>query len=265
MDKKILKYKCKKIKLEEKIFNKLIQMKKTSNKQILKSFENIDFISEIIKEILDFKLNFNNNVFILITGIFSIGKTSFIKHFEDLILMSNIKSKFDIKNSQDVQQIKSFIQIENNLNNTINQENGIVIIETKYNCQEEILEILSDKKIFMINLIPKNFQLFKNKLINKIFESINTKPNIVQIEIFELLELLESIKPICDNQQNFNIIKQNLSENLINMKIKKNDDVFDDSYFDFLDEIINLLLNIDLSNHMNTNNKIKNLVKNLYI
>jgi hypothetical protein len=265
MEKKILKYKYKKSKLEEKIFETLVQLKKKNNKQIFKSFENTDFITEI-KDTTQLNSSPNPNnihkkVFILISGIYSVGKTTFVKHLEEFICYNNTNTtitKFNITNELDIESINLHV------NKYLDEKINICMIETESIFIKKIIDIISDNKIFIINLIPTDFHNYKKKLINKIFESTNTVPNTFEFEIYKLLDFIKQNKKDVQIES----VKKNLSKNLdiVYKKLIKNDDeIFYDEDFNFLDDIILLLLDTNLLNNIDEFAENNDYIKNFYI
>jgi hypothetical protein len=58
-----------------------------------------------------------------------------------------------------------------------NLESRLIIIEVNINLLNSLLKMMNNKTFFIINIIPKNIDKYKNKLINKIFIDIKKKSN----------------------------------------------------------------------------------------
>lgn len=189
LDNKILKYKLKKKKLTNKI-NELIEKKnKEKNDLNAKIFHKTHEFSEIINKIIigDLKNNLGNinynNLYIIVSGFVSVGKSTFIEYLERFFCVSYTKCKINIKD-------KGELNIFDNLIN--NHDKKIVYIETNHIFVEEILKKiineqkkilnnyeLEDESIFYKNiytfyLVPINLKVYKNRFINKLYELLNS-------------------------------------------------------------------------------------------
>lgn len=226
------------INLKKKIINKindlLVKKNKDNYDNIAKSFNKYLFFSEIVKKIMikDVKpesldYNINNKIFFIVTGFYSVGKTSLLDHIEIFFGDSYTESKINIKT-------KDEITIINNIINTTNINPKIIYIETKPDIIKDIYELINLNQTYILYVIPKNIQIYKNRLINKFFSNskLNTYP-------------LNSIG------DNFNEIINNMnwdpnSYANINFKFKN---YVNDSDFDFLD--LDLSKSIEQINQFN--------------
>jgi hypothetical protein len=241
MYKKIQKYKMKKNKLEEKIFNLLNLKKEYYENEIINSNNN-KFISSNIEVFLNnYKLLTNSKksidsieLIIIVFGIYSVGKTTFINHLENYI---NIQIEFILKNN--INLIHKILFENNNKLNIIS--NKIIIIECNNNDIENINLLLQNKNIIYINIIPKNKLYLKNKYINKIISDIKNKTSY----------FLNNVNFIDNN------VKYIINEKIDLLKLKKN--IFIDSDFIFLDQLIDL--HFDLYYNIDNINKILNIHK----
>jgi hypothetical protein len=189
LDNKILKYKLKKKKLTNKI-NELIEKKKKEKHDLnTKIFQKTHEFYEIINKIIigDLKnnikdINNNNNLYIIISGFVSVGKSTFIEYLEKFFGESYTKCKINIKDEGE-------LNIFDNLIN--NHEKKIVYIETNHIFIEEIhKKIINEQKrilnnnefddegifyknIYTFNLVPINLKVYKNRFINKLYKLLN--------------------------------------------------------------------------------------------
>ena len=178
LDNKILKYKIKKKKIYNKI-NDLIEKKKKENKDcIWKSFHKTHEFTEIInKVVIDEFNNFEKitttkkNLFLIVTGFNFVGKSTFIDHLENYFGDSYTGTKINIKSKEELNIINLFKD---------NCEKKIIYIETNNDLIEQIYKIILNnfnldqdlefnKYVYMFNIIPTSLQVYKNRLINKIF------------------------------------------------------------------------------------------------
>lgn len=217
MDKKINKYKLKKIKLEEKIID-ILNLKKEFYENEIINLNNNKIILKKIQEFCE-NMNLNNKKeFILIVfGGYSVGKTTFIN-----LLENDIKKKIKNHNSN----IKIIINKDDNFFKSINNDlkNKITIIECIDDFVEQVnlkIKSLNINNIMNINIIPKNVKLLKNKFSNKIIYDM--KNNISYFNIFINNLIIDQDK------------KNNLIQKINNLKLKS--EKFKDNDFDFLDEI----------------------------
>jgi hypothetical protein len=263
MDKKTIKYKFKKNKLENEIINILNNNKKIYEESILESNNNQIIINKIDKFIiyLDQKDKLNKQqtfkqIIILIGGFYSVGKTTFINHLEDYIL---IQSK-QILNNQYINLIKK-LSINNDtdtdtdieiINSEIINTDQILIIEFDINLINKINLLLQNDNIVIINIIPKNINSLKNKYINKIIYDLQNNTNNF---IDNISLLVDKNKQIFDTIKldNINLILNNIYEKKNILKLKKK--FYIDKDFNFLDDIISIIFDLIKNN---TNNLEKN-------
>lgn len=220
MDNKIIKYKLKKNKMENKIYNILHKKKKEYNDTILRSIVKMDFVCEIIDNII--KLNNNNKIqdqdqdeislskkeIIIITGIYGVGKSTMINHLENFFGESNIKSKINIKNIDEINIINNILSnLTNNSSNPyqlVMIECGLELVKNVYEKITNILNQIENWKIHIIHIIPKNDPSYKNKLINKIFNSIGQNSKEFELNIHNMIKNIYPIDNI-DFYINLNI------------------------------------------------------------
>lgn len=220
MNNKIIKYKLKKNKLEEKIINILNLKKEDYENEIINSNDN-EIITTFVENFFDkFKYNKYENLIIIIFGEKFVGKTTFINHLVNYIkILENI---YNTENKIDL--IKN-----HNLNNKIDNlkdicfSSKITIIECNYNNIDEINLFVQNSNVINIEIIPKNKNLLKNKICNKIIFDIVKKSN----------DIINFIKNIICQEEVHNIINQ------INL-LKKKKSILNDNDFDFLDKIIDI-------------------------
>lgn len=195
-DNKIFKYKLKKKKMTNKI-NELIEKKKKKKQDIItktlyKTQEFPHIINKLIIGDLDNSVinDYKKNIFIIVSGFECVGKSNFIEHLENYFGNFYTKSKINIKDKKDLNILDNF-----------NRENEkkILYIETTYILIEEIQKKITDnqkfisndenelhKNIYTLFVIPTNLKVYKSRLINKIFNLINsTGPNTFDPNTFD--------------------------------------------------------------------------------
>lgn len=216
MDEKIIKYKFKKNKLEEKIIN-ILNFKKEKYKNEIINSNNNEIITTEIKNFFDnIKFNQYKQLVIIVSGFYSVGKTTFINHLENYISTLN--------NVIPIQKIEIFKDIDYLKNFDLSLK--ITIIECDINIVDQINLLIKNTNIININIIPKNKNALKNKIINKIiFDIFNKSDNFVKN--------IENIicENDCEEEKNYLINNINL------LKIKNN--ILTDDDFNFIDKIIN--------------------------
>lgn len=240
MDKKITKYKLKKNKLEEKIIDILNLKKEYYENTIINSNNNEIITNKIENFFHNLKSNLDGEdkeeqLIIIIFGFYSVGKTTFISHLENFICIK--KNLLNINSNNLVQKYNINSNNLNNLNNFKNLDSKILIIESNIDDIEKINSLIEKKNIININIIEKNFDTLKNKIINKIILDIRNKTD----------NFITNIK-------NLNIINNEEVHNLINHinLLQKKSDIFLDDDFKFIDETIGLY-------HKNIINNISNI------
>lgn len=245
MDKKIIKYKLKKDKLEEKIIDMLNLKKEYYENDIINSNDN-EIITNGVENFFQ-KLKSNpekqTEMIIVIFGSYSVGKTTFISHLEnyikivaksltkkdhvDLVQKLNISSdNMDFLKNCDLFSKLTIIECDNSIVNKIN-----LLMDN--------LNIIN-LNIININIVPKNPITLKNKIINKIIADIKNKSSC-------FLEFIKNNNIISDEEIN-NIIKE------INLLKIKNGILLDDDFI-FLDKTINsyyqYIITLSLSDNIN--------------
>ena len=246
MDKKIVKYKLKKNKLEEKIIDMLNLKKEYYENEIINSNDN-KFITEGVENFFhNFKLNQDEQLVMIIVvfGSYSVGKTTFISHLDNYIKI--VEKNLTKKNHKNLVQ-KLNISSENiDFLKDCNLFSKITIIECDITIVNKINSLISDLNIINlnianINITPKNPSTLKNKIVNRIIVDIkNTSSDFV-----EFLNIHKNI--ICDKEIK-NIIDR------INLLKIKNGFLLDNDFI-FLDKTINsyyqYAINLPLSDNIN--------------
>lgn len=244
MDAKIIKYKLKKNKLEEKIIDMLNLKKESYENQIINSNDN-HIITENIENFF-FNLISNKStqsgqstqsdqssqLVIIVFGSYSVGKTTFISHLENYIKMLEMNL---INKNIKLDLIQKIIFTSNNADLNLDLSSKITIIECDINDVNQINSLISNSNIININIIPKSARTLKNKIINKIF-----KDTCNELDLF-----LKFTKDIIDEKETNNII------NKINL-LKTKNQILDDDFI-FLDKTVGLYYSniIELSNNIN--------------
>ena len=238
MNKKILKYKVKKNKLENEILD-ILGIKKANYENEIAKLNNNQLINEKIESFLNLlKSSQSVKLIIFVSGNYSVGKSTFISHLENYILrmfkiifnVENIENKDLIKKItypiEDVQIVFSnkIIIVEINNNNFINNENMMLNIINSIN--QTNTHITNTIKI---NIVPKDKKTLKNKFINKILQDIknNTNAFITEFNSFD------------------SSIKTDIKNNIHTLKLKKN--IYSDNDFLFLDKVVEHIFDFELS------------------
>jgi len=191
LDKKIIKYKLKNDKITKKINNLVVKKKRENTKKIAKLFYKVPEINEIIEKITDDNLyiklsesnynKFGNCLFIIITGFRFVGKTTFIEFLEEHIGSSFTRTKLNINNQSELEILEKIT------NNTLNKYK-IIYIETNNNFVSDIYNYINDgENIKIINIIPINENIYKNKIINKFFELVKKYNNSLNNDNFKII------------------------------------------------------------------------------
>ena len=223
---KVSKYNFKKNKLQHKI-NTILTNK--INENLKNHIENLDLNDDIIDKINNLFNSSDKNI-LIVTGLYGVGKSTFIDTYQKNILKKNISS-INI-NTNNIYLLDEFIKIHTNIiievsleiYNEIYNEIYDKIYDNNSNIVNEIIQNNnSDTNILTITIMPKNVQTYKNKLINKIFYDIQNKTN----------TFIENIK--CIN-------KDETINTSINHILSIKNQVIDDNEFMFLDNIINKLI-----------------------
>jgi hypothetical protein len=246
MDKKIIKYKLKKNKLEEKIIDMLNLKKEYYENDIINSNDN-ETITEGVENFFQ-KLKSNQEeqsvMVIVIFGSYSVGKTTFISHLENYIkiVAKNLTKK---KDYVDLVQKLNISSDNMYFLKNCNLFSKITIIECDTTIVNKINLLIYDLNIINlniinINIVPKNPSTLKNKIANKIIADIKNKSS-------WFIEFIKNNNVICDEEIN-NIIDG------INLLKIKNGILLDDDFI-FLDKSINLYYQhiINLSSSYNIN------------
>lgn len=253
MDKKIIKYKSKKNNLEKKIINALNLKKEQYENDIVNSNDNNTIISNVENFFNDLMPNANmkipnvnniavnmklpNQMFIIVFGSYSVGKTTFITHLENYIEILE-KNTFGKTKTNLITKILVKTNIENLKDIKFNLSPQIIIIECDIDCIDKVNLLIQSKNKININIIPKNTSLLKNKFVNKIIHGIKNKSN-------EFIDFV-NLSFIFTNQE-----KNNISTQIDLLKLKKS--IFTYGDFIFLDNIVNLYYNHIVNNQNNYN------------
>ncbi len=231
LDSKIIKYKQKIKKITNKI-NLTLNMKKKNH--YLMEIVNLPFVLEIMDKIkkLDTNITYSNHTYnLIIYGEYSVGKTTLINNIEKILGIDNTGQKINVKIDNDLEIIK-------NLNTISDTKFKINYIETCKEFVQNIYDIICEDlikttDIQIINLIPKNIDAWKNRIINKFFTSVHTDSNI-------------------------NMILNKINGSFSNKVLSKNKNIFTDNDFDFLsDEIKNPYTNIKINQTLKFPNEVK--------
>lgn len=248
MDKKIIKYKFKKNKLEDKIIDILNLKKEYYENKIINSNNN-EIITEGVENFYNkIKLNQEEHLVIIIFGFYSVGKSTFISYLENYIQMIEKNSLL----GSEIKKLKTClvqkITIGSNGSNGLNDiehlkdldfSSKITIIECDIDDIIKINSSMSGINIINVNIIPKSANTLKNKIINKIIVDIKTGYEFgigtgiglgLGSEISKFISFIKNKKIIEDEKIN-NIYN---GINLLKMK-----NVILDDDFIFIDEIAN--------------------------
>lgn len=243
MDKKIIKYKLKKNKLEEKIIDILNLKNEYYENEIINSNNN-EIITEGVENFFhNLKLNQKEHLVIIVFGSYSVGKTTFILHLENYIQMI-VKN---ITNKTIVELVQKFIISPNDINFLINCDlsSKITIIECDLNIVNQINSLMIKTNIININIIPKNPITLKNKIINKIISDIKNKSS-------NFIEFIKDAQII--DEDNYIIVSNGI--NLLKIKngiLTMNDLIFIDKTINlYYLYIINLYSSINIDLPLNT-------------
>ena len=227
MDKKILKYKTKKNKLENEILEILNRKKENYENEIANSNNNrmiVEFIENFLNE-LKLDNEYNNKIIIIVSGNYFVGKSIFVSNLENYILKisNNIlnalgnnfiekiifdNSMFEIKNKITIIKVS-----DENLSNLINKIN--------YNTM--------NTSVLNIKIIPKDKNSLKNKYINKIISDIKNNTSYF-------------IKNLSINNINYDIVN-NINNNIQLLKLKKS--IYSDDDFIFLNQVVDFIYNLE--------------------
>lgn len=259
LDNKILKYKEKKKKITNKI-NDLIEKKKKENINIItKIFHKTNEFTEIINKIIIGKIKnfdkifpYKKNIFLIVTGFNFVGKSTFIDQLENYFGDSYTGSKINIKSVEELNILNNFID---------NGENKFIYIETNTDLIEKIYNIILndfnlnkdlelDKYVYIYNIIPRSVQVYKNRLINKVF-SLLKKYSMKDYN----LDTIDKNKFILDIGIN------NLSTDIFD-KLNNKFPLSDDD-FGFLDNFVNKSYD-DIINYQSNKLEIKINIVNYY-
>lgn len=256
MDKKIIKYKLKKNKLEEKIIDMLNLKKEDYENKIINSNDNQIITDKVENFFNNIKFNNKEQLVIIVYGLYSVGKTTFISHLENYIRIMIINSTIKKTNIDLIQ--KFIIHLDNiDFLKDLYLSSKITIIECNINTINKINLLISDlniSNVINVNIIPKNTIILKNKIINKIIgDIINKSDNFINNFITYIRE-----------NNIIEIEEMNSFINQINL-LKTKNKILTDHDFIFLDNIINsYYLNIiTLSNNLVIQSNIKNIIYNI--
>ena len=188
-------------------------MKKKNN--YLMEIVNLPFVLEIMDHIkkLDNSETYSVHTYnLIIYGEYSVGKTTLINNIEKILGINNTGKKINVKSDEDFELTKNLNTTSSNVKIKINY------IETCKEFVQNIYDVICKDSINpthvqIINLIPKNIDAWKNRIINKFFTSVHTDSNI-------------------------NMILNKINGNFSNKVLSKNKNIFSDDDFNFLlDEI----------------------------
>jgi len=247
MDKKIIKYKFKKNKLEEKIIDMLNLKKEYYENEIINSNDNKIITEGVENFFQNLKSNQKEQLIIIVFGSYSVGKSTFISHLENYIKI--VSKNLTQKDYEDLVQ-KLIISSDNMyfLKNC-NLFSKLTIIECDTNIVKQIKLLLINLNIINLNIIPKNPIVLKNKIVNKIIADIKNKSSY-------FVEFIKNNNILCNGEIN------NIIEGINLLKIK-NGILLDDDFI-FLNETINLYyqytMNLSSSNDIDLPLDAKNII-----
>jgi len=233
MDKKIIKYKTKKNKLENEILELLNRKKENYENDIANSNNNhmiVEFIKNYLNELKSGDENNNKKIIIIVSGNYSVGKTTFVSNLENYIL----KISDNILNTLGNNLISN-ISFDNCMlfNNGIFEiKNKITIIKvTNHNLaylNDKINSNIDNINILNIKIITKDKNSLKNKYINKIISDIKNNTSYF-------------IKNLSTNNNINSDIQNNIQNNIQLLKSKKS--IYSDNDFIFLNQVVNDVFN----------------------
>jgi thymidylate kinase len=165
-------------------------------------------------------------------GIYGVGKTTLINNFKKMFESENLV-KWNYKNIQSVQD-----DFEKNIEKVKSSDKNLLVsIEIDINLFEFVIEKIKNYSVFVINIIPKNKENYKNNLINKFFYSNKNKSN----EFYNnIIEMLYDSKSDSKTNPEINLFIDNFN-NLKN-KIDPNNFYLLDKDFNFINLIIDKLI-----------------------
>ena len=224
LDNKILKYKVKKKKMTNKIDQLIRKKKQEQHDTRTKIFNEQDVFSEIINQIT----TGNTNIFIIVYGYNFVGKSMFIEYIEKYFGISNTILKSNIKLSEESNILDKIMDN--------NQKKKIAYIETNPDLIEQIYKLIYNqteisKQVYVFYIIPENVQLYKNRLISKLFGLITNTLNTNSILTSNFVDFIKKIF-LRDDLSNAHDNMINKFEKLTNKFPLSDDD------FDFLDGYI---------------------------
>lgn len=246
MDKKILKYKTKKTKLENEILE-ILNIKKENYEIDIANTNNNYVIIEFLKKFLN-EMKFNNEpnikkIIIIVSGNYSVGKSTFISYLENYILkisknilytqQINLIKKISFDTKIDIEIINKITIIEVNSNNLINLIN---LINSTNDMKSNNISILN------IKIVPKNKKSLINKFINKIIGDIKNDT----CEFVNKLNL------------NDNTISTITHDN-INQLIKLKKSIYSDDDFIFLNQIVDVVFDSKSDDLVDLESKLSNI------
>lgn len=233
MENKIIKYKLKKNKLEEKIID-FLKEKKTSHDNEISKINNIQNKKIVLcaeSFFTDYVLNNSAQLVIIVSGFYSVGKSTFISNIEKYI-NSFLLPKYNIDEKKNF-KIKTIICDDNlNFKEYLNNTYQILILKcTEFITGNEIYSMINSKFKIHINIIPKDQKTLKNKFVNRIIRDIkNNSSNFITN-----INLSFVTNNIILKTQHIDMLEEQI--NLLKNKI----DFFTDDDFQFINEITNII------------------------
>lgn len=231
MDKKILKYKTKKNKLENEILEVLNRKKENYENDIANSNNNrviVEFIENFLNELKLSYEHYNKKIIIIVSGNYSVGKTTFVSNLENYILKISCNIFNNILNTLG----NDFIDKITFDNGIFEIKNKITIIKVKndnlINLNDKINYYTENMSVLNIKIIPKDKNSLKNKYINKIICDIKNNTSYF-------------IKNLSTNNNINSDIQNNIQTNIKLLKLKKS--IYSDDDFIFLNQVVDFVFN----------------------
>lgn len=230
IDNKILKYKLKKKKLLQKITNTLEEKNKLNTNLAKK----IPFVKELIQIT---KLNAKDNnvsgsyIFVIITGLYSVGKSSLVGQIEKIIGSEHTLEKINVEDNANI--LTKYTLAQNFASNLSGSK--IVYVEANIKQIDNIYSILQNNVLYVGYVIPASVEIWKNRLVNKFFTNIKKNVNITGSDINECVRNI--LQNIFTNIPNEMVDTEYDFEYDISSQTKN---IFDDNDFANLNQVLQI-------------------------
>ena len=153
----------------------------------------IPFVKELIQIT---KLNAKNNsvsnsyIFVIITGLYSVGKSSLIGQIEKIIGSEHTLEKINVEDNANI--LTKYTLAQNFASDLSGSK--IVYIEANIKQIDDIYSILQNNMLYIGYVVPANIEVWKNRLINKFFTNIKKNTSITGSDINECVRnILQNI------------------------------------------------------------------------